>query len=92
MTIVIFAASSFRRNKLNSRDEKSTHETGFELFMMILVHFFMPVLSIYPSVYVWYDYMTNEQLAYSPQGKSYFIEKDNKMFIIGEILGCLGTL
>ena len=77
LTIIIFIASTVRRNLLNSDDGRAKHETGFQVFMMILVHFFLPVLNIYPAVYIWYDYMTNEQLAYSPQEKSHFIETAN---------------
>ena len=45
------------------------YEANFQFFMMTLVHFFMPVLNIYPSVYIWYDYQTNNELAYSPRAR-----------------------
>ena len=67
-------ASTVRRNLLNSVEGGAKYETSFQLFMMILVHFFMPVLNIYPAVYIWFDYMTNEELAYSPQETGYLIE------------------
>ena len=77
LTVIIFIASTWRRYRLNSDYGRAKHETGFQIFMMILVHFFLPVLNIYPAVFIWYDYMTNEQLAYSPQGKGYLIETAN---------------
>ena len=80
--MIIFIASTVRRNLLNSDDGRAKHETGFQIFMMVLVHFFLPVLNIYPAVYIWYDYMTNEQLAYSPQEKGYFIETANSAISI----------
>ena len=61
-------------NLLNSVEGGAKYETSFQLFMMILVHFFMPVLNIYPAVYIWFDYMTNEELAYSPQVTGYLID------------------
>ena len=67
-------ASTVRRNVLNSVEGGAKYETSFQLFMMIFVHFFMPVLNIYPAVYIWFDYMTNEELAYSPQEIGYLIE------------------
>ena len=62
---------------MNSDDGRAKHESGFQIFVMILVHFFLPVLNIYPAVYIWYDYMTDEQLAYSPQEKGYLMETAN---------------
>ena len=66
-TVVIFMYSTIRRKLLNSHNKDAKYEKGLQLFMMILVHFLMPVLNIYPSVYIWYDYKTNDKLAYSPQ-------------------------
>ena len=59
-------ASTVRRIVLNSVESDVKYETRFQLFMMILIHFFMPVLSIYSTVYIWFDYWTNEELSYSP--------------------------
>ena len=67
-------ASTVRRIKLNSVQGGAKYETRFQLFMMILIHFFMPLLNIHPALYVWYDYSTNEELAYSPQETGYLIE------------------
>ena len=73
VTVGIFISSTVWRNQLNSDNQNEKYESGFQFFMIILIHFFMPVLSIYPSVYLWYDYQTDDGLAYSPQGK--FIER-----------------
>ena len=59
---------------MNHVEGGAKYETRFQLFMMILIHFFMPVLNIYPALYVCYDYSTNEELAYSPQETGYLIE------------------
>ena len=68
LTAIIFVSSTVWRNQMNdTTDEK--YETNFQFFMMTVVHFFMPVLNIYPSVYIWYDYQTNNELAYSPRAR-----------------------
>ena len=56
----------------NSENEDSVNqEDGLQFFMVVLIHFFLPILSIYPSVYIWYDYQTNQQLAFSPQDRKF---------------------
>ena len=56
----------------NSKNEDSVNqEDGLQFFMVVLIHFFLPILSIYPSVYIWYDYQTNQQLAFSPQDRKF---------------------
>ena len=58
--------------KTNSENEVSVkQEGGLQSFMVVLIHFFLPILSIYPSVYIWYDYQTNQQLAFSPQDRKF---------------------
>ena len=51
--------------------EKNRTEDGLQFFMVVLIHFFLPILSIYPSVYIWYDYQTNQKLAFSPQDRKF---------------------
>ena len=49
-----------------SNEDLIKQEDGLQFFMVVLIHFFLPILSIYPSVYIWYDYQTNQKLAFSP--------------------------
>ena len=47
---------------LNSNVKKSENMIQFGL--IVFVHFFLPILDMVPSVYVWYDYNTSKNLAY----------------------------
>ena len=44
---------------------KTKNETGFQIFMMIIVHYFLPILNLWPSFYIWVDYISNDNLSYS---------------------------
>lgn len=61
-----FNDEPFEKKPSNSK-KSVEREGGLQFFMVVLIHFFLPILSIYPSVYIWYDYQTNQQLAFSPQ-------------------------
>ena len=67
-----FNDEQLEKKPSNSENEVSVkQEDGLQFFMVVLIHFFLPILSIYPSVYVWYDYQTNQQLAFSPQDRKF---------------------
>ena len=51
--------------------EKSEDRLYF--FLICFIHFFLPVMDIYPSVYVWYDYETNASLAFTPRSFKFTI-------------------
>ena len=44
--------------------KKPESESMTQFILIVFVHFFLPVLDLVPSVYVWYDYNTSEELAY----------------------------
>ena len=46
---------------------KEKSEDALYFFLICFIHFFLPVMDIYPSVYVWYDYETNSSLAFTPR-------------------------
>jgi len=52
------------------RDEKvpGDRETVKELTMTILFDTFWPILGVYPSIVVWFDYKVNEKLFTDPLG------------------------
>ena len=52
-------------------NEKSEDRLYF--FLICFIHFFLPVMDIYPSVYVWYDYETNTSLAFTPRSFKFTI-------------------
>ena len=52
-------------------NEKS--EDALYFFLICFIHFFLPVMDIYPSVYVWYDYETNSSLAFTPRSFKFTI-------------------
>ena len=67
-----FNDEPLKKKPSNSENEVSVkQEDGLQFFMVVLIHFFLPILSIYPSVYIWYDYQTNQQLAFSPQDRKF---------------------
>ena len=76
LTAIVFISSTVWRNQINDNSDEK-YEANFQFFMITLVHFFMPVLNIYPSVYIWYDYQTNNELAYSPRARVMNIYKCN---------------
>ena len=49
-------------NAENSKRPETENMTQFTL--IVFVHFFLPILDLVPSVYVWYDYNTSKELAY----------------------------
>ena len=55
-----------KKHSNDSSEDLIKQEDGLQFFMVVLIHFFLPIFSIYPSVYIWYDYQTNQKLAFSP--------------------------
>ena len=52
---------------LEEVEAKEKSEDALYFFLICFIHFFLPVMDIYPSVYVWYDYETNPSLAFTPR-------------------------
>ena len=81
VTIFIFVYSTVKRHKLNTAEPrkddeienleeveaKEKSEDALYFFLICFIHFFLPIMDIYPSVYVWYDYETNSSLAFTPR-------------------------
>ena len=54
-------------------EPKEKSEDRLYFFLICFIHFFLPVMDIYPSVYVWYDYETNTSLAFTPRSFKFTI-------------------
>ena len=52
---------------VGAKEKSSAKEDALYFFLICFIHFFLPVMDIYPSVYVWYDYETNPSLAFTPR-------------------------
>ena len=52
---------------LEEVEAKYKSEDALYFFLICFIHFFLPIMDIYPSVYVWYDYETNSSLAFTPR-------------------------
>jgi len=52
---------------LEAIETKAKSEDALYFFLICFIHFFLPIMDIYPSVYVWYDYETNSSLAFTPR-------------------------
>ena len=65
------SSEPLQKDSVEQSVELKHHEDGLQFFMVVLIHFFLPILSIYPSVYIWYDYQTNQKLAFSPQDRKF---------------------
>ena len=52
---------------LEEVEAKNKSEDALYFFLICFIHFFLPIMDIYPSVYVWYDYETNSSLAFTPR-------------------------
>lgn len=45
-------------------EEDSNNESLLQFGLIVFINFFLPILDMVPSVYVWYDYNTSKELAY----------------------------
>ena len=55
----------FQRKRKN--EIRKSSENLIQFILIVFIHFFLPILEIYPSVYVWYDYNVNKNLSITPR-------------------------